>query len=238
LLASVKHSTIDRHQAGSTGGWWWLVKLRAIAVAALLAACAVLTACGGSGSGNDKTPEGSPTATPGNADPVSVATVENGRFINPTLGYAVTIPPGWSSDDDFIKAPNMRGDGFFGRQAGPPPDIQPSILVQCETSVDQVDTQAYAGERISTVERLGATNVSQPITVEVGGSPAVAYEYDLQRSGGLDFHRVDVMWGRGNCGWLISLTTAAKEAADYTDLFTEFVNSYQALDGAGARSGS
>lgn len=212
------------------------MKLRALTVAALLALA--VAGCGGDSGGDGASGNTTPTATPGNADPVSVATVENGRFINPTLGYAVTIPPGWSSDDDFVKAPQLRADGFFGRQAGPPPDIQPNILVQCETSTDQVDTQAYAGERIATVERLGATNVSQPITVQIGGQPAVAYEYDLERSGGLKFHRVDVMWGRKNCGWLISLTTAQTEAADYTDLFTEFVNSYEFVDSQGAQSGS
>jgi hypothetical protein len=222
--------------ARGAGAWWGMgscvggVVLARVLAAATIVACVVAAACGGGEGDGDSDP--TPTATEATGPG---STIENGRFISFARGYSVTIPPAWSVDDDFVVAPDLRADGFFSPE-GPqePPQIQPTILVQCETSDEAVETAPYAQERIATVGRLGALNISEPITIEVGGVPAVAYEYDLRRTGGLDFHRVDVMWGRENCGWLISLSTSMEDAPAHTDLFTNFVNSFAFVDDAGA----
>lgn len=182
-----------------------------------------LVACGGGGDDEEAaTPDSTaPSASPG-ATPGEGFTITDSLFESEDLGYRVQFPEGWTPRPDFVPVATFSTDVFFAPDIID--DIQPNIAVVCDQLQEGTTLDEYFDAKMEVARQV--VGVEPEVgTRELAGEEARTSRYTREEAEP-PLEKAEVFFLTERCGWVISLTAPPGRAAEYEDLFEEFLDSF------------
>ena len=211
---------------------WRLAFIVTIAAIAGLGA----VACGGGG-GQAPTPKATlvtGTVVPGTAvvstvvpnTPIPEPTITGNHVEDPSKGYGVEFPQGWTVDSNVLTYAGVTADAFFAPEeiAG----VQPSISVSREDLSEVLSPEIYLEEKVKTAQAIGAEGLDVKGGSTVAGRDASILNYGLTRDS-IRLEKRDVVFVGGGHGWVITLTIPAGQGETFYPLFDAFLGSFELL---------
>lgn len=133
-----------------------------------------------------------------------------GKFSSPRFSYCVEIPLGWQDSEEQIQG--AVADAFA------PPTFDPVVLVIAEQAQPGMSSQDYAARQRQAQEADGLfPGPTRP--VDIGGSPAVAWDLTTTAEDGSRVRQRQVAVVRSGQGWIIAYVGAG---GSFEDGITEF----------------
>jgi hypothetical protein len=201
---------------------------RVFAAALVVLGALLLAACGGGGKASvTATP-----ATPAAVTPTSTVvvhaqpTIDGSSFLFPDRGYAAVIPDGWHANPNSLLAGPQEVDTFFSAETIS--GVQANISVTCEANSANVDTNQFVQNRVTTLTKLGATDMTALGTASVAGVDAATVSYTLTRED-TQIAKSDVMFATAKCAWTLALASAPSALDQNEAVFAEFLKSFKLL---------
>lgn len=164
------------------------------------------------------------TPTPPPSTAVPAGEIPGFSAFTPASGrYRIAYPAGWIAQEGGVKVGSFAADVFVS----PKPDdgFAANVNVLCQPLAVPISSQEFRGATIDYLRSQAAIEPTDGEQMMVAGEPVSEVDYDAALLG-KSYEVTQLVIARGDCGWVLTLSTARGHRADYRPIFVTMAGSF------------